>query len=187
MLNIGNTIISDDIKTVCFTCNLRACKGMCCIEGDAGAPLLEKEIGVLEDIKEEVKPYMRAEGIEVMTNQGVFDYDVEGNIVTSLVNNKECIFVYFENDIAKCAIEQAFFDKKISFQKPISCHLYPIRITRFHDFDALNYDQWHVCKPSLIQGAEFNQPLYKFLKEPLQRLYGKEWYTQLEKEIEESF
>ncbi len=186
MLNIGNTLISDDIKDICFSCDLKQCKGACCVEGDAGAPLLEEEISILEDVIEEIKPYMRPECIGALNTQGVFDYDAEGHIGTSLLNNRDCIFVYFENDIALCAIEKAYFDKKISFQKPISCHLYPIRITQFYDFDALNYHEWDICKPALENGKQLNEALYKFLKEPLIRQYGREWYADLIKEIEKN-
>lgn len=183
MINIGRTIISEDVVKVNFMCDLKSCHGDCCVEGDEGAPLEENEIGIIEDALDEIVPYMRKEGIEVVDKNGVFDYGVDGDYVTPLVNDRECAFVYFENNISFCAIEKAFLEGKIDFQKPISCHLYPIRITEYAEFDAINYHKWPICSPALKHGDDLGIPVYKMLKEPLIRKYGENWYHQLEDEI----
>ena len=181
MISIDNTIISDDLKEVCFACDLTKCKGACCVEGDAGAPLDAEEISILEDEIEIIKPFMTAEGIAVIEQTGVFDYDDWGNMVTPLVNQRECAFVYFKNGIALCAIEKAWELKKLKFQKPISCHLYPVRINHYNDFDAVNYQHWHICECALANGKRLNIKVYEFLKEPLIRKYGAKWYRKLVK------
>lgn len=181
MISIDNTIISDDLQEICFVCDLKKCKGACCIEGDAGAPLDAEEISILGDELEHIKPYMTDSGIAEIDTNGVFDYDAWGNFVTPLVNHCECAFVYFEDEIAKCAIEKAWVLKKIKFQKPVSCHLYPVRIYNYKDFDAVNYHKWHICDKALIHGKRLNVKLYEFLKEPLIRKYGNKWYKELEK------
>lgn len=185
MIRIDDTLISDHLVEVKFCCDLAACKGVCCVEGDAGAPLEDHEFYIIEDNLEEIKPYMRPEGLKVVEENGIFDYDSEGQLVTPLVNDKECAFVYFENDIAFCAIEKAFNEKKIDFQKPISCHLYPIRISHLKDKVALNYHKWNVCDPARKKGNDIGLPLYKFLKDPLTRMFGETWYHELEKVAKE--
>ena len=179
MIIVDNVLVSDDIKEIRFSCDLKACHGDCCVEGDAGAPLEEEEISIIEDYLEEIKPYMTREGIEVVENNGVFDYDVDGEYVTPLVNNRECAFVYFEKGIALCAIEKAWIEKKIKFRKPVSCHLYPIRLDKVGDRIAVNYHRWHICVPALQKGRQEGVPLYKYLREPLIRKFGKEWYGKL--------
>jgi hypothetical protein len=185
MIAIKNTLISDDLVAVKFCCNLPVCLGACCVEGDAGAPLDEEEIAMIDDYINEIKPYMLPEGIEVVENLGVFDYDIEGNLVTPLFNDRECVFVYFEEGITRCAIEKAHTEGKIPFPKPISCHLYPVRLTPYKTFEAVNYHQWHICRPALEKGKEVEIPLYVFLKDALIRKYGKEWYEELDTEINE--
>jgi hypothetical protein len=186
MLIVDNTIISDDLKTSHFVCDLTKCKGACCVEGDAGAPIDEEEISILEDEITKIKPFMRYEGIEVIEHQGVFDFDNEGHYATPLVNAKECAYVVFdEQGIAMCAIENAWKAGKTKFRKPISCHLYPIRLSRYKDFEAINYHQWHICKPAMDNGKKLRVPLYIFLKVALIRKYGEEYYKQLLKLIEE--
>ena len=178
---IQNTLISDDIFSEHFCCNLRLCSGMCCIEGDVGAPLEPDEISELEDNYPVFKKYMTAKGVEKVENDGTFDYDMEGSFVTPLLPDESCAFVYFENHIAKCAIEKAFAKGEIDFQKPISCHLYPIRVKILPDYEALNYHRWSVCRSACEKGETIKLPLFKFLKEPLIRKYGEMWYTELEK------
>ncbi len=183
MISIENTLISDDLRDIRFVCDLEKCHGACCVEGDAGAPLEEEEIAWIEDSIDEIKPFMVTEGIEAIDKNGVFDYDMFGHFVTPLVNDQECAFVYFENGTARCAIEKAFQEGKISFAKPISCHLYPIRVSGYKDFDALNYHEWHICHEALKNGKMNNVPLYKFLKDALIRKYGENWYRELEQTI----
>lgn len=178
---IDNTIISEEIADTFFCCNLESCRGACCIDGDAGAPLEESEISELEDFLERIKPYMTSEGIAVVEKNGVFDYDADGCYVTPLIDDKDCVFVFDEDGIARCAIERAFEDGKIEFQKPISCHLYPVRVKTHKEIDAVNYHKWHICKSAGILGKEKSITLVRFLKDPLIRKYGKEWYANLQK------
>ena len=186
MIVVDKTIISDDIFLEKFVCDLSQCLGTCCVDGDAGAPLEEEEVGVLEEIFHLIKPYMTPEGIEEVEKNGVFDYDGPLELVTPLINKRECAYISYnsEDGIALCAIEKAYFDKVINFRKPISCHLYPIRISKHRDYEALNYDRWHICKSARINGAKLCVPIYKFLIEPLIRKYGQDWYSELEKQIE---
>jgi len=179
MITIENTIISDEIITAKFVCDLNKCKGECCVAGDSGAPLEESELTILDTIYEKVKPYMAADGIAAIEQQGVFVIDGDNEFTTPLVDEKHCAFVIFEQGIAQCAIEKAYNAKEITFKKPISCHLYPIRISKYKSFDALNYDKWEVCKPACACGEQLAIPVYKFLKEPLVRKYGTTWYEEL--------
>jgi hypothetical protein len=179
MIAVDKTLISDDIISVKFVCDLNKCLGACCVEGDAGAPLEEDEISIIEDAIDEIKPYMVPDGIEVVEKNGVFDYDMFGHFVTPLVHDRECAFVYFKDGTVYCAIEKAFLEGKISFQKPISCHLYPIRISGYTGLEALNYHEWPICHVALKKGEVNNVPLYVFLKEALIRKYGIAWYEQL--------
>ena len=181
MIQLDNILISDDLQTVHFVCNLGKCKGACCVEGDGGAPLEEEEISFLEDYFDEIKPFMLEGGVAEIRNIGVFDYDADGKFVTPLVNGKECVFVYFEDNIARCAIEKAYQEKKIPFPKPLSCHLYPVRIKELHEGEALNYHKWHICNKALENGMKLKMPLYLFLEEALIRKYGRNWYNRLSK------
>ena len=185
MIVIGQTIISDDIKDNFFVCNLDKCKGACCIEGDLGAPLEESELAELENVYDEVAPYLSVEGRAAIEAQGKFIRDYEGDFSTPTINDRECAYaIYDQKGILKCGIEQAYLDKKISFKKPISCHLYPIRITKYDDYEALNYDQWSICSPACSFGKELRIPLYIFLKDALLRKYGEKWYAELVTQIE---
>ncbi len=184
MLIIDKILVSDAIKDTYFVCNLNACKGDCCVAGDAGAPLEEEEISILEDVLDDVIPYMSPEGKEVVDWTGVFEYDIEGEYVTPLVRDEECAFVYVKDGINFCAIEKAYLEGKIKFQKPVSCHLYPIRIKKVGETKAVNYDTWSVCAPALIKGKTVGVPLYKYLKEPLIRKFGSKWYAKLVEALE---
>lgn len=187
MIIIDDTIVSDQLRDTCFVCDLSKCKGACCVEGDAGAPLEEEEISILEDVVDHIKPFMRREGIEEVERNGVFDFDAGGHYVTPLVNGRECAFVAFNDEgVAMCAIENAWKAGKTDFRKPVSCHLYPIRLSRYKEFEAINYHEWHICKPALEYGKKLNLPVYQFLKEALIRKYGEAYYNQLEKQVEET-
>ncbi len=179
MIQVEDKIISMDVFEKHFVCDLSACKGACCVEGDSGAPLLKEEENILDEIYEKVKPYMRKEGIIEIENHGVAVYDADGDLTTPLVNNKECAFVTFEDGIAKCTIEKAHLDRKIDFKKPISCHLFPIRIKEYKDFDAVNYEKIKICNPACECGRKLEVPVYAFLKKPLIRKYGQIWYKEL--------
>jgi hypothetical protein len=185
MLQIDDTIISLDIIEKIFFCDVSKCKGACCVIGDSGAPLKQEEGAILKDIYPVLKPFLRQEGMDAIEKQGIYVIDFDGDMVTPLVNNKECAYTIFEQGIAKCAIEKAYNEKIISFHKPISCHLYPIRVTKYSRFDALNYHVWDICKSAANPKPINCLPLYVFLKQPLVREYGKEWYKQLELAAEE--
>lgn len=186
MIAIDKTLISEDIFDKKFVCDLSACKGACCVAGDSGAPLDREELEVLGSVVDKVKPYMVKKGIRAIEKHGPYVVDSDGDYTTTLVSEgAECAFVYFdETKTAKCAIEKAYYDGKISWKKPISCHLYPIRISNYKNYDAVNYNHWDVCKPACECGKKLDVPVYKFLKEPLIRKYGKDWFKQLEKSAE---
>mgnify|MGYP000853878329 CR=1 FL=1 len=183
MIAIGKTLISEDLLDRKFVCDLNACKGACCVAGASGAPLDKEELPILKSVLEKVKPYMVKKGIQAVEKQGVYVVDEDGDYTTTLVSEAaECAFVYFdETKTAKCAIEKAYIEGKIDWKKPISCHLYPVRITKHKSYDAVNYSYWDICKPACKCGEKLDVPVYKFLKEPLIRKYGKEWFKALEK------
>jgi hypothetical protein len=185
MIVLQQTVISDDIRDNFFVCNLEKCKGACCVEGDLGAPLEADELQILEESYEHIKPYMTGAGKLAVEEQGLYIQDFEGDYSTPTIENRECAYALYDNQgILKCAIEQAYYDGKISWKKPISCHLYPIRITKYDDFEALNYDRWSICAAACNFGADLGVKVYQFLKEPLIRKYGEGWYSELTELIE---
>ena len=179
MIAIEGTIVSEHLLEKKFVCDLNACKGACCVSGDSGAPLEKKELKILKDIYKEVKPYMAPDGIKAIEEQGFYVIDEDKDYTTPLVNGKHCAFVVFKKGIAKCAIEDAHAEGKIDFKKPISCHLYPVRVSKFKDYEAVNYSHWEICKPACECGKKLDVSVYKFLKEPLIRKFGENWYNQL--------
>lgn len=191
ILQVGDILISSDILTEMFCCDLSACKGQCCIEGDAGAPVTLDEIGEIEDALDETWSDLSATAQAVIDKQGVTYTDQEGDLVTSIVNGKDCVFTYYDDiedfnthepikGCCLCALEKAFRAGKSRFCKPISCALYPIREKRFSDGTvALNYHRWDVCKDAVKKGRELSLPVYKFLEGPLVRRFGQEWYDEL--------
>ena len=178
MIIIGDTLISEELVTSRFRCNLRHCSGQCCVEGDAGAPLEKSEIEEIAAGLNEIKPFMEEKGLASLRTENFYTRDLFGGLVTSLNEGKECLFTVFKNGIAFCAIEKAWEAGKITFQKPISCHLYPVRISKYDDFEAVNVHRWHVCASAWAD--ESTELLYQYLKAPLIRKYGAEWYDQLE-------
>ena len=181
MIAIRNTFVSEDIIEKKFVCDLNACKGGCCVKGDYGAPLEDDELEIMEKIYDKVKPYIPASGIEAIEKQGKYLRYERKEWVTPLVKGKECAYTYFDNGIAKCAIEKAYYDGKIKWKKPVSCHLYPIRIVKNKiGMDHIAYDRWSICKPACKLGENLKVPVFKFLKESLTRKYGKAWYKELE-------
>lgn len=180
MLQIQNTLISRDLFEKHFRCDLPECKGACCIEGDAGAPLSENDLSQIKKIIAVVKYYMREEGIDAIQKHGLFSIDKEGETVTPLVNGKECAYLVFDSKgITNCAFELAFADGKTGFKKPLSCHLYPVRISKFNELDAVNFHEWDICKPAFKCGKKSNVKVYEFLKESLIKKYGAEWFGEL--------
>ena len=186
MIQIDDKLISEDLFSEEFVCNLAKCKGICCVDGDAGAPLDEDETKILDEIYPKIKSYLRPEGIQAIEEQGTYTLDFEGDLVTPLVNNAECAYVIFdEKGYTKCAIEKAYEDGVIDWQKPISCHLYPIRITEYSNFSAINYHEWDICSDACTLGKELGVKVYQFLKKPLIRKYGEDFYQTLSEAAEE--
>ena len=186
VVQIDDTLVSTDCLTEKFCCDLQACKGICCVEGDAGAPVELDEVAAMEAALPAVWPLLSASAQAVIDRQGVVYTDEEGDLVTSIVNGKDCVFTcYDENGHCLCAFEKAFREGKTSFYKPLSCHLYPIRLKKIGDGVALNYHRWEVCRMAVEKGRQLGLPVYRFLKEPLVRRFGEAWYAELESVVEE--
>ena len=186
MVQIQDTIVSFDVITKEFCCDLKKCKGACCIEGDAGAPVTADEIAEIEQLLPVIRQDLSEQALKVIDAQGVAYPDPEGELVTSIVNGKDCVFtVYGEDGCCYCAIEKAWREGKCSFMKPVSCHLYPIRVKRLGQFWGLNYDRWDVCQAAAIKGHREGIPVYRYLKEPLIRRFGQAWYDELELTVSE--
>ncbi|MEW7280928.1 DUF3109 family protein [Aquimarina sp. 2201CG1-2-11] len=185
MFQLGKTIISEDIIEKDFLCNLSACKGACCIDGEAGAPLEKSEIDKLKEVYPVVKPYLREEGIKAIENQGTHIETENGELETPLIDGADCAYVIFDKKgTAMCAIEEAYNQGEIDWKKPISCHLYPVRVQEYTEFSAVNYHHWEICDDACSLGKELQVPVYKFVKEALVRKFGEDWYIELEKVAE---
>lgn len=181
MLQIDDTIISLDLLDQRFVCDLDTCKGICCVEGDDGAPLEEEEVKIIEDLLPIIWDDLTEVSKVLIKKQGVSYIDSDGEPVTSIVNGEECVFTYTDDQgQCKCAIEKAYREGKTDFYKPISCHLYPVRLQKYEEYTAVNYHQWSVCNCARKLGGKLGVPVYQFLKEPLIRKFGKEWFEQLE-------
>lgn len=180
MLQIDDTIVSLALIEKKFLCDLPACKGSCCRYGDTGAPLTAEEATALERIWPALWPYLRPEGIRAVEKQGTSVTDIEGELVTPLINNQECAYTVMDDDIYKCGIETAFRAGAVDFRKPLSCHLFPVRVKQYRSFRAVNYEEWSICKPGVACGAKQNLEVYVFLREPLVRAFGEEWYNRLQ-------
>ncbi len=182
MFQLGKTIVSEDIIQKDFVCNLSACKGACCIDGDAGAPLEKAETQILQDIYPKVKPFLRQAGIDAIEAQGVFITTEDGELETPLINGADCAYVTFDNKgTALCGIEEAYNQGEIDWKKPVSCHLYPVRVKEYSEFSAVNYNKWYICDDACTLGKELQVPIYKFVKQGLIRKFGEAWYAELEK------
>lgn len=180
MFQIKDTVVASDIIEENFLCDLSVCKGECCVEGDSGAPLEDEEVKVIEDLLPQVWDDLSPAAQEVIKQQGVAYQDTDGEMVTSIVNDKDCVFTYYdEKGICKCAIEKAYREGRVDFYKPISCHLYPIRLQKYRDFTAVNYHRWQICKAAVLLGNKEGLKIYQFLKEPLVRRFGEDWYSEL--------
>ncbi len=181
MVEIDNAIVSLDLLTEYFTCDLSMCKGACCIEGDSGAPVTEEEADLLEAAFPLFKQYLPVEHCLEIEKQGFSLIDSDGDRVTPLVHNRQCAYSFFDEEgILKCAVEKAWSEGKIPFRKPVSCHLFPVRISEYRHFDAVNYQKIYICSPGRDCGKRNKMPLWQFLKEPLIRRYGEEWFKKLE-------
>ena len=180
MFQIGDAIVASDIIEENFLCDLSACMGECCVEGDAGAPLEEDEVKIIEDLLSEVWDDLSPAAQAVIKEHGVAYRDHDGDMVTAIVHGKDCVFTYYdEKGICKCAIEKAYREGRTNFYKPISCHLYPIRLQKYKDFTAVNYHRWCICKAAVLLGKKEGLKVYEFLKEPLIRRFGEDWYNEL--------
>lgn len=181
MFQIGKTIVSEEIINKDFVCNLSACKGACCVDGDAGAPVEPEERAILDKIYPKVKPFLRKKGIEAIEAQGTYITTEDGDIETPLIDGADCAYVAFdEKGTALCAIEEAYNQGEIEWKKPVSCHLYPVRVQDYSQFSAVNYHHWHICEDACSLGKELQVPVYKFTKEALIRKFGEDWYKELE-------
>ena len=186
MIQIDKTLVSEDLIDQAFVCDLNSCKGACCVQGAYGAPLEEEETQRLQEIYPAVKPFLRKEGISAIEAQGTYVKGEDGEWETPLVNGEECAYTVFDlNGTAQCGIEKAHQAGAIDWLKPISCHLYPIRITQYSSFAAVNYHRWEICNPACSLGEKLQQPVYRFVKNALIRKFGKEWYTALERAADE--
>ena len=181
IIEVGDVILSTEIFSECFCCDLDACKGICCVEGDSGAPLTMDEVGELENVLDDVWHDLSAKAQSLIDTQGVAYTDCEGDLVTSIVNGKDCVFTcYGEDGCCYCSTDKAFREKRTTWCKPISCALYPIREKKLsHGLTGLQYHRWDVCKPAVKKGRELNLPIYKFLRDPLIRRFGEAWYNEL--------
>ena len=185
MFQLGKTIVSEDILDKDFVCNLNACKGACCVDGDAGAPLEKNETKILQEIYPKIKPYLRKEGIQAIESQGTHIVAENEELETPLVEGQECAYVTFDSKgTALCGIEQAYNDGVVAWKKPVSCHLYPIRVKEYSEFSAVNHHHWPICDDACALGKELQVPVYKFVKEALIRKFGEDWYEELEKVAE---
>lgn len=180
IIDIDGILVSSDILTECFCCDLDACKGICCVEGDAGAPVTTDEVMAIEDSLDTVWEDLSASAQAVIDRQGVAYSDPDGDLVTSIVGGKDCVFTCYDNGCCLCALERAYRNGKAKFCKPISCALYPIREKRFSSgLVGLNYNRWAVCKDAVKKGNELQLPVYRFLESPLTRRFGEAWYKEL--------
>lgn len=179
MLQIDDTIVSLSLIEKKFLCDLSACKGSCCRYGDTGAPLTAEEASALEQIFPDVRPFLRPEGIRAIEKVGTSVTDIEGELVTPLINNAECAYTVMECDVYKCGIETAFNAGAVGFRKPLSCHLFPVRVKQYSSFRAVNYEEWSICQPGVACGLKRDIDLYVFLRDPLIRAFGQEWYDSL--------
>ena len=180
MIQIEDTVISELLLEKKFVCNLNKCMGACCVEGDAGAPLTENELTALEKVYPLTKKYLSQKNIEAL-EQDLYTIDDDGEYVTQLANGEECAFVYYdEKGITKCSIEQVYLEGETDFKKPISCHLFPVRLTKYKNFTAVNYAYWDICDDACTLGEQLGVKTYQFLKEPLIRRFGEDWFKELE-------
>ena len=179
MIRIEDNIISLDLLEKKFICDLPRCNGNCCRYGDSGAPLTSAEVKILEDLKDEIMPYLRDEGKKAIAEKGTSLKDFEGDMVTPLIGTDECAYTVLEGNIYMCGIERAWSDGKIHFRKPVSCHLFPVRIKQYSEFRAVNYEEWSICLPAVEKGRKEGKYAYQFLKDPIIRVLGEDVYDQI--------
>ncbi len=180
IIQVEDVLLSPDILTEKFCCDLSACHGQCCVEGDAGAPVSIDEVMEIENALDEVWNDMSASAQAVVDKQGVAYTDTDGDLVTSIVSGRDCVFTCYVDNCCMCSLERAFRTGRTKFCKPISCALYPIREKQFSNgMVGLNYNRWEICADAVKLGKKLNMPLYQFLKDPLVRRFGQQWYDEL--------
>lgn len=186
MISVGNCLVSREVLEEEFLCNLSACKGACCVEGDAGAPLTAEEVDILAREYPNIRAFLRPEGREAIESQGTSVIDPsDEEPVTPLVEGKECAYVIFDDKgVTKCGIEKAWEEGTTSFRKPVSCHLYPIRVQEYEEFEAVNYHEWQICNAACELGKSLKVPVYRFTRDALIRKFGPDWYAELEEVAE---
>ena len=181
MVEVGDKVVSLDIIREKFVCDLSKCKGICCVEGESGAPLEDDEVLSLAKEYDNIRPYLREEGREAIEQQGTAVRDADDEMVTPLVGGKhECAYAIFEDDIARCGIEKAWEEGATGFRKPVSCHIYPIRVKNYHSLKAVNYDRWKVCDPARLNGERENVPVYCFVQDAIGRKFGEDFFQKLQ-------
>ncbi|MBL6647654.1 MAG: DUF3109 family protein [Flavobacteriaceae bacterium] len=182
MFRIGKTLVSEEILENNFHCNIEKCKGACCVEGIAGAPLQEQEANLLAKNFDKISKYISPRAKKIVKNNGAYVTLKDGKIETPLVESKACVYVHYEsNGTLSCGIEKAYKKNEIEFNKPISCHLYPVRVKEYSEFTAVNYHKWSICFDACSLGNELKKPVYEFVKEALIKKFGNEWFLELEK------
>lgn len=201
MLIVGNSIVSDDIKDKHFCCNIAKCSGMCCVEGDFGAPITKEEKKIIKNLLPQVLPYLSEKSQQVIKDKNFFTLDDEGNLVTQIIDGKDCVFAFEQTILSDndgntenekpvtahlCVFQKLYMEKKIDFIKPISCNLYPIRVSEYDEMTALNFHGWDVCQSALQEGKNKNIHVYENCKEALIRRFGQKWYKDLLQEINNS-
>ncbi len=188
MFQLKNTIVSEDILDEQFACNLSLCKGQCCIEGEAGAPVEDAEREILDAIFPLIKDLLTPEGVKAIEEQGTYTTNIRGEHETTLIDGEACAYsIIDEQGIAGCGIEKAYIEKRIDFRKPISCHLYPVRVTEYKTLTAVNYHVWDICSAACTLGKERKIPVYRFTRDALIRKFGQEWYDELDKMAREYY
>lgn len=181
MLQIQHTLVSLDLVEKYFVCDLDACLGACCIEGDAGAPLREEEVEPIRQVLDTIKPDLLPRAVDAIDSEGICYTDADGDLVTQIVDGRDCVFTcYAPGGKCLCALEKAQREGRISDVKPISCRLYPVRLKEYDGFTAVNFHKWKICKPAETLGRKLGIRAYQFLKEPLIKKFGEEWYRELE-------
>ena len=182
MIKIDDVIVSDEVLEKKFICDINSCKGQCCVKGDAGAPLEKEDIKKLKKNYKHIKPYMTKKGIDEVEKKGLYVRGSDGDLETPIINGKECAYAFFdEKGTALCSIQKSFEDKKINWEKPISCALYPLRVKKYNCFTAINYHNWSICKSACSLGEKNKIYVFQFLKNSITKKFGSEWYEKLEK------
>lgn len=190
IIEIGRTLVSSELVDKRFICDYKTCKGICCLEGDSGAPLTAEEDQIIKRVLPKVTKYLSEDAQALIKEKGTSYVDIDQDLVTTINNGKECVFTHFTADgSCRCSFEMAHEAGEIDFPKPISCALYPVRVKEYKDFSGVNYDEWDICKCAEVLGEKMGTPVYQFLEKPLIRRFGKSWYNELKlaaKQLEEA-